>query len=680
MVKRKEINKGYFITGTDTEVGKTVATYVLGLLYQSKGLDVGIMKPIQCAGSDAKLLKKLLNVKDSIEDINPFYAKEPLSPHIAFSRSKRKVSIKKILNSYKKLAAKHEMLLVEGAGGLLVPIKKGYLMADLIRELELEVIIVSRLGLGTINHTMLTIQQARNLGLKIRGVIFNEGKNKSIGISEKTNPKTIKDIEKVPILGTIPFLKELEPVKNLEECRRKIHIPKVGKASNSYGQKLKEWDKNYLWHPFTQMKDWLAEEPLVIDRAEGSFLIDSEGNRYLDGVSSLWVNVHGHKNKDIDEALKKQINRLSHSTLLGLSNTPSIELARELVSIAPKGLEKVFYSDSGSTAVEIAIKIAYQYWQNIGKKKKSKIVHLENAYHGDTLGSVSVGGIDLFHKVYDKLIIKTVEIEFPDCYRAPRGKAYPQYAFEQIEKLENLFKKKASSIAAFIVEPIVQGAAGMIMWPKGILEKMAFICKKYDVFLIVDEVATGFGRTGKMFATQHENVNPDILCLAKGITAGYLPLAATLTTKRIFDGFNYEYKDKKTFFHGHTYSGNPLCCAAALANLKIFKQEKTLEKLQPKIKSLEKRLKMFYNLRHVGDVRQRGFMVGIELVRDKATKEPFAFEEKIGMKVSQMARKYGVILRPLGNVIVLMPPLSISIKELDMLIDATYRSIQDVLY
>lgn len=418
--------------------------------------------------------------------------------------------------------------------------------------------------------------------------------------------------------------------------------------------RLKKWDQEYIWHPFTQMQDWFQEDPLVINSAQGVYLKDVDGNTYIDGVSSLWVNVHGHRHPAIDAAIKKQIDQLSHSTLLGLSNTPSIELARRLLQIVPKGLSKVFYSDNGSTAVEIALKMAYQYWQNKGLKKKTQLVHLKYSYHGDTLGSVSVGGIDLFHQVYGKLIFKTIALQ---------GNGW-----DAVKELEELLKAKAGTIAALVIEPLVQGAAGMLVWPEGVLKAMREVTRKYDVFLIADEVATGFGRTGRMFACEHEQVCPDFLCLAKGITGGYLPLAVTLTTQKIFEGFLFDYKEYKTFFHGHTYTGNPLACAAALANLDVFQKERTLTKLAPKIKFLAKRLKMFYNLPLVSDVRQKGFMVGIELKG--------RLEDRFGAQVCQRARRYGVILRPLGNVVVVMPPLSISVEELDFLLMATYRAIE----
>jgi len=673
--------KGYFITGTDTNVGKTIATLVLGVLLQEEGINVGIMKPVQCAGNDARFLRKSLNIQDPIEEINPFYAKEPLSPHLAFARQSQVIQINKIKEIYDQLAMRRDLMLVEGAGGLMVPLKKDYFVADLIKDLNLDVIIVSRLSLGTINHTLLTIRQVREMGLNVKGILFNTSKRKVKGIPEATNPDVIAKFGNVAILGNIPYIKDFKRSSIKNTCASKVNIKHFFSNKTHNRNRIKQfidWDKDYLWHPFTQMQDWLTEDPLVIDRARGRYLIDTEGNHYLDGTSSLWVNVHGHGQKLIDRAVKDQVSRLSHSTLLGLSNTSAVVLAKRLVEIAPKGLKKVFYSDNGSTSVEIAIKMAYQYWQNIGQRKRKDIAHLSNSYHGDTLGSVSVGGIELFHKVYRNLLFKTIEVDFPDCYRMPVGKTYPDYAFECLDHFELILKNRHDHIAAFVVEPVVQGAAGMIIWPKGILKKMHDLCKKYDVIFIADEVATGFGRTGKMFACEHEGVSPDILCLAKGLTGGYLPLAATLTTKEIFDGFCFNYKEQKTFFHGHTYTGNPICCAAALANLDVFKKEKILRKLQPKIKFLSNKLNLFYNLAHVGDIRQKGFMVGIELVKDRLSKRPFPWDEKVGIRVCQEIRKRGVILRPLGNVIVLMPSLTMTNRELEKLLDATYWAIEKV--
>jgi adenosylmethionine-8-amino-7-oxononanoate aminotransferase len=445
-------------------------------------------------------------------------------------------------------------------------------------------------------------------------------------------------------------------------------------------KKFKELDKRYIWHPFTQMKDWLDDAPLIIEKGKGSYLIDIYGRKYLDGVSSLWVTVHGHRKKEIDTAVKKQIDKIAHSTLLGLSNVPAIILSEKLIKIAPKGLSKVFYSDSGSTAVEIALKMAFQYWQQKGAeyKNKTKFISLYNAYHGDTIGSVSVGGIDLFHQIYKPLLFDTYKIESPYCYRCSFNKTYPECNLECADYAEEMIKKYADTTAALIIEPIVQGAAGMLVAPDGYLKKIRAICTKYNILMIADEVATGFGRTGKMFACEHEGVSPDIMAVAKGITGGYLPLAATLTTKEVYNAFYGEYKDLKAFFHGHTYTGNPLACAAAIANTALFKKERTLQKLQPKIKYLTKRLKEFESLKHVGDIRQKGFMVGIELVKGRETKMPYQLEEKIGIKVIKEARKQGLIIRPLGNVIVLMPPLSIKPDELKKMLDVVYVCIKEV--
>jgi adenosylmethionine-8-amino-7-oxononanoate aminotransferase len=443
---------------------------------------------------------------------------------------------------------------------------------------------------------------------------------------------------------------------------------------------LAQKDKKYIWHPFTQMKDYEKSSPLVIEKGGGSYLYDTEGNRYIDGVSSLWVTVHGHRKKKIDKAIINQVKKISHSTLLGISNVPAVELAEKLVKITPKGLSRVFYSDNGSTSVEIALKIAYQYWQQKSAKTKTKkkFVSLVNAYHGDTLGSVSVGGIDLFHQVYSPLLFKTFKAYSPYCYRCPVKKDRPGCKLACIDSLEKILKKHSREIAAMIIEPMVQGAAGMITFPKGYLKKVRQLCTRHNVLLIADEVAVGFGRTGKMFACEHEKVNPDLLAIAKGITGGTLPLAATLASDEIYNAFLGEPEDLKTFFHGHTYTGNPVACAAAIANLEVFEEEKVLLSLKKKTRLLTKHLKAFEKLSHVGDIRQSGFMVGIELVANPKTKKPFEIKERIGHRVILEARTRGVVIRPLGDVIVLMPPLSISEKELNTLCDVTFESIKKV--
>ncbi len=439
---------------------------------------------------------------------------------------------------------------------------------------------------------------------------------------------------------------------------------------------LAELDKRYIWHPFTQMSDYLGREPLVIVGGEGPYLIDEKGDRYLDGVSSLWVNLHGHRRPEIDRAITEQLGKIAHSTMLGLANEPASLLARRLVEIAPKGISKVFYSDNGSTAMEVAIKLAYQYWVNRGEEGRTRFLSLQNAYHGDTLGAVSIGGIDLFHACYRPLLFPAYHAPSPYCYRCPLGKSHPSCGLECLAWAEELLATHAREIIAIVAESAVQGAAGMIVMPPGYLKGLEELARKYGVLLILDEVAMGFGRTGTMFACEHEGVSPDIMAVAKGITGGYLPLAATLVTEEVFQTFVGGMD--KTFYHGHSYTGNPLACAAALATLDIFEKENTLERVVHLAGLLESRLEECKALPHVGDVRQKGLVAGIELVADKGSGEPYSPELTMGYQVIYRARHEGVIIRPLGNVIVVMPPFCVTDDELNRLMDVIVLSIVDV--
>jgi len=444
-------------------------------------------------------------------------------------------------------------------------------------------------------------------------------------------------------------------------------------------ERLKQLDHKYLWHPFTQMQEWMGEDPIIISCADGHYLVDDTGRRYLDGVSSLWCNVHGHRKKELDDAIKGQIDRISHSTFLGLSHVPGIQLAQKLIAIAPKGLTRVFYSDNGATAVEIALKIAVQYWQLNGDTNRTQVASLAESYHGDTVGSMSVGYSETFHRFHKSLLFPVLRITPPHVFRYYQGMSEADALDVAIEEAEQKLTQNKDRLAALVMEPLMQGAAGMWSHPTGYLKALSEICRRNAILFILDEVATGFGRTGKMFACEHANVTPDILCLAKGITGGYLPLAATLTTEAVFAAFLGEYKEFKTFFHGHTYTGNPLGCAAAIANLEIFARENVIEKMQPLIAYLQKCLsEKFLTLPHVGDVRQWGYMIGIELVQDKANRKNYSVEHRIGHRVIQEARKRGVMIRPLGDVIVLMPPLSVADGELDILLDAVHDCIRTV--
>jgi adenosylmethionine-8-amino-7-oxononanoate aminotransferase len=414
-------------------------------------------------------------------------------------------------------------------------------------------------------------------------------------------------------------------------------------------------DRRHVWHPFTQQQGWCEEEPpIVVDRAEGTNLVDTDGNVYIDGVSSLWCNVHGHRHPAIDAAIREQLDRVSHSTMLGLSHEPAIRLAQRLVAIAPDRLQRVFYSDSGSSAVEVALKMAFQWWAQRGERQRTDFICLENAYHGDTLGAVSVGGMEIFHSSYRPLLF--------DTWQARAGDA---------DHLDQLLTDHGQRIAAVIVEPLVQGAAGMLMQPPGYLRRVRELCDEHGVLLICDEVATGFGRTGRMFACDHEQVTPDLMCVGKGLTGGYLPLAATLTTERVYEGFLGRSDEFKTFFHGHTYTGNPLACAAAIATLETFERERTIERLAPKIELMKRLLShRIAPLPGVAEVRQRGLMVGIELV-------PRPHEERLGHQVTLAARRRGAIVRPLGDVVVLMPALAISDADLRRLVAITASAIAE---
>ena len=404
-----------------------------------------------------------------------------------------------------------------------------------------------------------------------------------------------------------------------------------------------------------------------------------DGRRYLDGVSSLWCNVHGHAHPRLNDAIVRQARAIAHSTFLGLTHPPGIQLAEALVDLAPRGLTRVFFSDSGSTAVEVALKQAFQYWSHRGQPNRQRFVRLEHAYHGDTLGAVGVGGIELFHRIFGPLIIRSIPVQCPALYPNREGLGPEVIRARALEALEEILSTQGSGIAAIVMEPLIQGAAGMIVHPPGYLRGVSELCRRYDVLLILDEVATGFGRTGTMFACEQEQVEPDFLCVAKGLTAGYLPLAATLSREEIYDVFRGYRRDMKTFFHGHTYTANPLACAVALESLALFEEERVLERVAARAEQVQRLLETEIKpLSWVGDIRQRGLMVGIELIRDRASQQAFEADEFRGNQVCEAARKHGVVLRPLGDVIVWMPPLSLTEPEAMDLARTTRLAIEEV--
>jgi adenosylmethionine---8-amino-7-oxononanoate aminotransferase len=442
-------------------------------------------------------------------------------------------------------------------------------------------------------------------------------------------------------------------------------------------------DHEFLWHPFTQMKEWLQREPIVISEGKGAVLWDTEGKAYLDANSSIWTNLHGHRHPAIDRAVRRQLKKVAHSSALGLANEPASLLGERLARAAGGKLRKVFYSDDGSTGMEVALKLSYEYWRRNGVSKP-RFLSLEGAYHGDTVGAVSLGHIDLFHKAYSGLLFETDRVMAPYCYRCPFNRAKPERAdareyrkcqWECVQKVEAAVQERRPD--AMVVEPLMQGAAGMIPQPEGWLARVAEISGEHRIHLIADEVMTGFGRTSatKLFATQVENVSPDFLVVAKGLTGGYLPMAATLTTQSVFDAFLGDYRDFKTFFHGHSYTGNQLGAAAALASLDLL-EANSREKLAS---ALRKELATLWNLSNVGDIRQVGLVAGIELVRDWTTREPFRIEERVGIRVCEAMARRGVLTRPIGSVIVLMPPYCTTARQARKMVEALYSSVSAVL-
>ncbi len=445
--------------------------------------------------------------------------------------------------------------------------------------------------------------------------------------------------------------------------------------SNGWRQR----DRKVLWHPFTQHQAWEEEDFPVIESAEGVYLVDMDGNRFLDGVSSLWCNIHGHRKKQIDQAIQKQLEKVAHTTFLGLSHPVAIELAENLVKIAPEGLSRVFYSDNGSTAVEVALKMAFQYWQQVGLPQKVKFITCAEGYHGDTLGAVGVSGIDAFHQRFKQLLFQTIRVPTTYAYRCEKSTLLEECGKHCIEEIEGILKTHGHEVAALVIEPLMQGAGGMILQPPGYLTSLRFLCDKYNVLLIADEVMTGFGRTGKMFACEHEGITPDLMAVSKGLSGGYLPLAATLSTEKIYEAFLGDFSDHKTFSHGHTFTANPLACAAALASLKAMQREKVIDKLKTKVHWFGNALQEFYKIPQVGDIRIIGLAAGIELVQDPETKEPYPAELRMGNRVALEARSRGAIIRPLGDVVVLMPPLGIPMNDFKKLVQIVMESIESVV-
>ena len=443
---------------------------------------------------------------------------------------------------------------------------------------------------------------------------------------------------------------------------------------------LIEKDLKYIWHPCSQMKDYEELKPIIVDHGQGIYLYDKDGKEYMDIVSSWWCNLLGHCNPKINESIKEQLDKLEHVIFANFSHEPAIKLCEELIKIIPKGLAKFNFSDNGSAAVECALKMSFQYQYQTGNKKKTKFMCLTEGYHGETIGALSVGSMDLYAKIYKPMLMETIHIEAPDCYRCPYGRKRDNCSCECFEHAEKQFEKYADETAAIIVEPLLQGSAGMRIYPALYLKKLRKLCDKYNVLLIADEIATGFGRTGKMFACDHAEITPDIMCISKGLTGGYMPMAITITTDKIYDAFYADYKEGKAFMHSHTYSGNPLGCSVALAVQKILREDKIIEKANKRAVYLHNKLEeALGDNPYVGEIRNIGLINAIEIVKNKDTKEAFDGELRIGYEIYKNALKLGLILRPLGDVLYFNPPLIITEEEIDKAVEKCTLAIKSIL-
>lgn len=649
---------GLVVTGTDTGVGKTCVAAALVRALSRRGFDVAPWKPYATGvdpdrlarGEDADLLLRAAGWShERLSDVSPARLRDPLAPDEAARAAGVSLDPDHVLRR----VPPAEFLVVEGCGGLLVPIAPGYDVRELCWDLDLPILIVARPALGTLNHTALTVEAARSAGLHVLGVVFS-GSGPADDPSVAGNASAVARHSDVPFLGHLPHVQDAGDVDALADALEEaldveaLHARVRASCGPERGRRLADADLTCVWHPFTQMRDWERETPVVIERAKGAWLFDTEGRRYLDGVSSLWVTTHGHREPEIDAAVRRQLGRLAHSTLLGLANDASIECAQRLTDLAPPGLTRVFFSDSGSTAVEVALKMSFQSMAQTGRGARRLFVHFDGSYHGDTIGSVSVGGMQVFHDVFGPLLFGALRVTAPA--------RFGEHA--SLAEFESVMAERGHEVAAVIVEPVMQGAVGMVPQPAGWLPRVAEITRDAGAHLICDEVATGFGRTGRMFAVEHEDVRPDFLCVAKGLTGGYLPLAATLTTDAVYDAFLGEPHELRTFFHGHTYTGNPLACAAAIANLDLMRRRGTVAEAARKGELLGGALERLVAPHpHVGAVRRRGLMAGIELVADRATNAPLPAQLRAGWHVCRAAQDLGLRIRPLGDVVVLMPPL-----------------------
>ncbi len=658
------------VTGTGTGVGKTVLTAALCAALRRGGVDCRAVKAVATGvppgtdAEDAVLLGRVMATPPSEAVLATFAL--PRSPLAAAAAEGQELDVETLARSIEAMAAGCDLLLVEGVGGLLVPLTPRQTVRDLFRRLDAGVVVAALAGLGTINHTALTVEAALGAGLRVIGVVLVEAMGEEDAAFVAENAAQIADQCGVPVLGVLPHIGDSSDVDALAEAAGALDLSALTEPLADATEAVVAADRRHVWHPFTQTSDWREEAPLVIRSGDGCWLRDESGRRYLDGISSLWCTVHGHAHPALDRAAREQLGRIAHSTFLGQTHAPGALLAEELAAVAPAGLTRVFYCEAGAAAVEAALRIALLAQRHAGHPERSHFVALGDAYHGDTAGAVSVGRSEPFHTGLDPILFPARVVPSPHLDEAASVRA-----------LSDLLDREGDQVAALIVEPRVQAAAGMLTHSDSWLVQAAALARRHGALLIADEVATGFGRTGDLFASAGAGVTPDILCLGKGLTGGYLPLSAVLTTEELFDRFTAPHTEHRTLYYGHTYTGNPVACAVARASLRLFEEEDTLGSARRLATTLASLLTERVAPRPgVFEIRSRGVMTGIEL---RAGATPLDPALRTGRRVTLAARRRGVVVRPLGDTVVLNPPLTMTDAEAEILVSAVTGAIAEVI-
>ncbi len=667
-MRRARLSRILAVTGTGTGVGKTVLTAALCAALRQRGVDCRALKPVATGvaageeGEDASLLR-LASAATAPAVLETF--RLPRSPLAAAAAEGREVDIEALVRSVEARAGECDLLLVEGVGGLLVPLTRRRTVRDLLRRLDAELLIAAPAGLGTINHTALTVEAARGAGLRLLGVVLVDAHGEDDPGFVAENAAQIAEQCAIPVLGVLAHVGDPTDIDALAEAAGELDLSPLLEEPADATAAVVAADRGHVWHPFTQTSEWREEEPLTIRSGDGCWLIDESGRRYLDGVSSLWCSVHGHAHPALDRAAHEQLGRIAHSTFLGQTHAPGALLAEELAAAAPPGLNRVFYCEAGAAAVEVALRIALLAQRHAGHPERTRFVALGDAYHGDTAGAVSVGRSEPFHTGLDPLLFPARTVPSPHLDEAA-----------SLQALAALLDVEGDEVAALIVEPRVQAAAGMLTHGDGWLRAASGLAHRHGALFIADEVATGFGRTGDLFASAGAGVAPDVLCLGKGLSGGYLPLSAVMTTEEVFDRFTAPYLEHRTLYYGHTYTGNPVACAVARASLRLFEEEATLASARRLAGTLERLLdERVAGLPAVFEIRRRGVMTGIEL---RAGGTPFDPALRVGRRTILAARERGVVVRPLADTVVLNPPLVMPDVEAELLVTAVAEAIAEV--